>query len=58
MEFGPKKFREIDLLDFMNFFGLDFFKFSVNTTRNDKMEYIVSSVVCTRKNLLNGGSSE
>ena len=28
MEFGQKKFREIDLLDFTSFFGLDFFKFS------------------------------
>ena len=29
MEFGQKKFfREIDLFDFMSFFGLDFFKFS------------------------------
>ena len=28
MEFGQKKFREIDLFDFMKFFGLDFCKFS------------------------------
>ena len=28
MEFGKKKIREIDLFDFMNSFGLDFFKFS------------------------------
>ena len=28
MEFGQKKFREIDLFDFTSFFGLDFFKFS------------------------------
>ena len=28
MEFGKKKFCEIDLFDFTNFFGLDFFKFS------------------------------
>ena len=25
MEFGKKKFPEIDLFDFMSFFGLDFF---------------------------------
>ena len=25
MEFGQNKFREIDLFDFMSFFGLDFF---------------------------------
>ena len=28
MEFGQKKNHEIDLFDFMSFFGLDFFKFS------------------------------
>ena len=28
MEFGQKKFHEIDLFDFMSFCGLDFFKFS------------------------------
>ena len=28
MEFGQKKFCEMDLSDFMSFFGLDFFYFS------------------------------
>ena len=28
MEFGQKKFHEIDLFDFTSFFGLDFFNFS------------------------------
>ena len=28
MEFGQKIFLEIDLFDFMSFFGLDYFKFS------------------------------
>ena len=28
MEFGQEKFHEINLFDFTNFFGLDFFKFS------------------------------
>ena len=28
MKFGHKIFNEIDLFDFMSFFGLDFFKFS------------------------------
>ena len=28
MEFGQEKIREIDLFDFMSFFGLDFFLFS------------------------------
>ena len=30
MEFGHKNFRQIDLFDFMIFFGLEFFKFSGN----------------------------
>ena len=37
MEFGQTKFREIDLFDFMSFFGLDFLKFS-------------KSAVCLRSN--------
>ena len=28
MDFGQKKFHEIDLFDFMSFLGLNFFKFS------------------------------
>ena len=28
MEFGQTNFREIDLFDFKNIFGLDFFNFS------------------------------
>ena len=30
MDLGQKFFRQIDLFDFTSFFGLDFFKFSLN----------------------------
>ena len=38
MDFGPKNFREIDLVDLTSFFGLDFFKFS-GLENNPEIEF-------------------
>ena len=46
IEFGQKKIHEIDLFDFMSFYGLDFFQFSCETNNFRNDYYLISNYIC------------